>query len=426
MTQAALDAFVKDYWAEIVSALNHIPLYRNMVFSGEALDERCFHQLPFTQKQDITRGFPFNFVGGREADLGEKLESGVWEIIESSGTSADRIQIIRPANFRDHWSSKIRKYHRVYADRNEVREALLTTLNCSRAQCNLGVASYEERLFGERLALNRSKSPALWNDHECERMLAEIERFNPQVLTAHPVYLTHLDRWCEAKGVTPPKSDAVFLSYDYATERNIARAIRWSRRGVFRAYGLTEVFTIAMDCENGSLHAIGEGCLVEVIPFEESTRFGEIVVTSLRNEVMPLIRYRTGDLAQITELETACSCERSGPIIGRIEGRINELTYSTASEPVTVATLDDVVSGFHGVDLFQLEQSGDHSVVLGIITNDTFCAAQEQALREALMALYRTDRVTVNRLPEIVPTRTGKFKIVTKSTVRDVITAHRQ
>jgi len=415
MNQDVVEKFVFEHESDLLAALKRIPVYQRISFSDNHLDGNRFRELPLLNKQDVTQGFPFNFVGGRESEFSEKIEKGTWEIIESSGTSSDRIQIIRNANFREIWSPRIREYHNVYANRDSVREALLTTLNCSRAQCNLGVATYEERLFGERLVLNRSRTPALWDDAECERMLAEIERFSPQVLTAHPVYLSLIDQWCETKGIIPPKSDAVFMSYDYATRRSLARAGRWSRSGVFRSYGLTEAFTVAMDCEHGSLHAINEGCLVEILPYGNIPNVGEIVITSLRNDVMPLIRYRTGDLALIDPAQAPCPCGRSGLVIQRLEGRISELTFDSDNQSVTAGSVDAAVSECDGVEFFQLEQRGDRSVALGVVVNERFDERQRQALSGILRRLYRQSNVNVTTLPEMSPTRTGKFKIITRS-----------
>jgi phenylacetate-CoA ligase len=78
-------------------------------------------------------------------------------------------------------------------------------------------------------------------------------------------------------------------------------------------YGGMEVRVIASECPAGSLHVNEELALVEIMRRDGSPappgERGELVVTSLHNRELPLIRYRLGDVAAI--VEGPCSCGRS-------------------------------------------------------------------------------------------------------------------
>jgi phenylacetate-coenzyme A ligase PaaK-like adenylate-forming protein len=92
-------------------------------------------------------------------------------------------------------------------------------------------------------------------------------------------------------------------------------------------YGLTEsCFGLAVECAaNGGLHLRELDIFVEIVDIGGTAPVppggtGEIVITTLRHEAMPLIRYRTGDVANL--LPGPCRCgspmPRLGPIVGRL------------------------------------------------------------------------------------------------------------
>ena len=96
---------------------------------------------------------------------------------------------------------------------------------------------------------------------------------------------------------------------------------------VLDVYGSTEFKEIAWQCRKGSGYHINmESVIVEIVdeqgkavaPGEE----GEILVTSLTNRAMPLIRYATGDRGRA--LEGRCPCWRGLERLERIEGRVSD------------------------------------------------------------------------------------------------------
>jgi phenylacetate-CoA ligase len=375
-------------------------------------------KFPFTEKKDIIENFPFNFIDTDKYNFSDLLDSGDVEIVESSGTSEDRIQVFRSKSFHDHWRYLTGKGHRIYQENENLRGAILTTLNCSRTQCNLANLTFQERQMGGRLLLNRSKNPSLWTADEYKRILEEIEEYRPHILTAHPVYLMYLERWCQSEGVQRPKAEAVFLSYDYASLSHIKVAQRWSRTKVFFSYGLTEAFTVAMSCEEGTLHCIPDGCYVEIIENGKNVKpgeMGEIVITSFRNEYMPILRYRTGDLAVAGLYENTCSCGRKGMTITSLEGRLSEVTFSSGGEIISVGKLDRTVSKVDSIDLYQVEQPSHEDIFLYLVANENYNKDKEKELRYLLEELYGISNISISQVRHLKPTKTGKYRIVNRT-----------
>ncbi|MBM3269624.1 MAG: phenylacetate--CoA ligase family protein [Candidatus Sericytochromatia bacterium] len=90
-------------------------------------------------------------------------------------------------------------------------------------------------------------------------------------------------------------------------------------------YGSREVGAIAGECANGQLHVFGFNTLVEVVDMEGNPvapgQEGRVLVTTLHNVSMPLIRYEIGDTAIAGE---ACSCGNPWPTLARVTGRVTD------------------------------------------------------------------------------------------------------
>jgi len=87
-------------------------------------------------------------------------------------------------------------------------------------------------------------------------------------------------------------------------------------------YGSSEAF-LAWQCPAGSYHVNAEHVLLEIV--DEAGRpavpgeMGRVLVTTLENRLMPLVRYEIGDYA--TAEDGPCACGRTLPRIGRVVGR---------------------------------------------------------------------------------------------------------
>ncbi len=99
---------------------------------------------------------------------------------------------------------------------------------------------------------------------------------------------------------------------------------------VHQDYGLNEIGLVAARCpEGGRYHVHEEHCFVEIVDEEgcacaPGTK-GKLLVTSLTNYAMPLLRYDADDLAQA--LEGACECGRTLASFGPVHGRYRRTAF---------------------------------------------------------------------------------------------------
>ena len=99
---------------------------------------------------------------------------------------------------------------------------------------------------------------------------------------------------------------------------------------LFDIYGLTEVYGpgIGIDCEkHEGIHYFDDFLYFEVLDAEGKPvadgEWGELVITTLKKQAAPLVRYRTHDITR--KLPHSCSCGRPYPMIDRIMGRTDDM-----------------------------------------------------------------------------------------------------
>lgn len=96
----------------------------------------------------------------------------------------------------------------------------------------------------------------------------------------------------------------------------------------YNQYGLRETWCIAYECFHGQLHIAEDLIYAESIASEANIKINnknveEIVVTSLYNQTMPIIRYNTQDLGIITQ--SNCQCGEEGKILHLAGGRSGDV-----------------------------------------------------------------------------------------------------
>ena len=178
-------------------------------------------------------------------------------------------------------------------------------------------------------------------------------------LVGLPAELFHL---CRIGSDLRPRT--VLLSGDHMARPVLAGlAEAWDCR-VVTHYGLTEAgLGCAVQCRAGLGHHLRDAELLFEMVDPDSGRpvapgeLGEIVVTTLAAEAMPLLRYRTGDLGRM--LPGPCPCGGPLPLLGRVEGRRDQVIILEGG-PLTLPMLDDLVYAQPGVRGFTaaLERGG--------------------------------------------------------------------
>jgi len=141
---------------------------------------------------------------------------------------------------------------------------------------------------------------------------------------------------------------------------------------VFNCYSQWEHVCLAMECERGSIHHQMENGVLEILDNKndilDNGKLGEITATGFYNRTMPLIRYKTGDLAVKKGID--CRCGRQHDIIERLDGRVEEVVMT--SDNRYVSALNNAVKYASGMDYVQILQREKSFIDVRIVKNKSF------------------------------------------------------
>ncbi len=179
---------------------------------------------------------------------------------------------------------------------------------------------------------------------------------------------------------------------------------------VHDSYGSAEMVALVTECDRGRLHVSPEVGVVEVLRDGRPVgngEAGELVCTGLLNEAMPLIRYRTGDVA--VQGSGPCPCGRPLRTLHRIEGRVDDLLWT--SDGRAIGRLDPVFKGVENVAESQIIQEDFDRVRVRLVPATGYRDEDGRRIGSNLRERMGDIEVTIEVVPSIDRVG-GKFRAV--------------
>jgi phenylacetate-CoA ligase len=247
-------------------------------------------------------------------------------------------------------------------------------------------------------------------DEQLDWLIAE----NPEYLLSLATNVQALAERSLERGIRLPRLRQVRTFAEML--RPDARRIVHEAWGVAIAdsYSAEELGAIALQCpEHEHYHLQSESLLVEVLDDDGrpcvAGETGQLVVSTLHNFAMPLLRYANGDYA---EVGGPCACGRGLPVLKRIVGRQrNMLLRPDGGGRYWPSFASTAWRELAPVEQFQVVQTAINALELRVVCARELTAAERGALAAALQdALGFRYAVTVTRLAGIERPRGGKFE----------------
>ncbi len=258
--------------------------------------------------------------------------------------------------------------------------------------------------------------------HMTEETLGEyvrkIREFSPAFIQAYPSAATILASYMKVEKVRPFKSVKAILCGSenlYPWQRELLENAFQCR--VYSWYGHAEKAALAGECEKSCYyHIFPEYGFVELVGSDgeavvNEDEMGEIVATGFNNYAMPLIRYRTMDLA--VKSNAKCDCGRNYPLFKKVEGRLQELIVTRNGRLISMTAINMHSDVFDNVKQFQFYQEEKGKVVLNLVKRSTYTDRDDARIREELIKkLGRDMDLEIQFKDEILRTRNGKFRFL--------------
>jgi phenylacetate-CoA ligase len=250
--------------------------------------------------------------------------------------------------------------------------------------------------------------------HTAESYIAALRKFDPDLIYAYPSSLFTLAQFMKHIGsrcILPSLCGIVTSSETlYRHQREcIEQAFG---RPIFDWYGLFERVIFIGTCEFGSYHIFPDYGFTELIPTNgdsNDTQF-ELVGTGFINHVMPLIRYRTGDLVTLAK-STDCKCGRAFNRVNSILGRIDDVVIT--GDGKAVGRLDHIFKGVEHIRLAQIVQENKGEVKILVVPESNYDLNDENMMtNNAVERLGKEICLKIILVDNIPSSSNGKFKTV--------------
>ena len=291
-------------------------------FYGKKLEEAGIHEvhspedfkkLPFSEKKDLRDAYPLGLMTAPEEEI--------VRIHSSSGTTGKPVIIPYTKKDVDDWATMFARCYEMAGITKKDR--LQITPGYGLWTAGIGFQAGCEKLGAMAIPMGPGNT-----DKQIEMMIA----MESTVLCATSSYALLLAEEIEKRGLV----DQIKL------KKGVIGSERWSDKmrnkisgilgiELYDIYGLTEIYGpgIGINCKGQKhMHYWDDFIYIEIIDPKTGENlpdgeWGEIVITTLKKEGAPLIRYRTHDLSRI--IPGKCSCGSPYPRIDIIQGRTDDM-----------------------------------------------------------------------------------------------------
>jgi len=235
----------------------------------------------------------------------------------------------------------------------------------------------------------------------------------PVSVYAYPSGIEGILRVMEETGQRLPSLRLVLCGGEVVDDALRERARRLFGFDLRDNYGSTEAF-LAFECPAGSYHINAEHVWLEIV--DESGRevapgaMGKVLVTTLENYLMPLVRYEIGDYAIASR--GTCPCGRSLPLLGRVLGRQSNLFRKSDGSLVSGWQMVGIMRPVAQVKFFQVIQKSIGEVCVRYVADQPLSPENKNQIQMKIRD-YLAGNITVafERVSEIARAPSGKFVV---------------
>ena len=391
---------------QTITAAGKSPFYQKVFAEKQISAERIcslddLKKLPFTTKEDLRNNYPYGMVS---IPLKECVR-----LHSSSGTTGNPTVVFHSAKDLDEWANQVARCMYMVGIRDT--DVFQNTSGYGMFTGGLGFQYGAEKLGCLTVPAAAGNS---------KRQIKFINDFSTTCLHIIPSYATRLAEVMYAEGIDPKrdtKLHTICIGAEPHSEEQRKRIEQLLGVKAYNCFGMSEMNGpgVAFECkEQNGLHIWEDYTIVEIIdpdtlePVPDG-EVGELVLTTINREAMPLIRYRTRDLTSIIPGE--CACGRTHKRLTRFKGRSDDMLILKGVNifPIQIETI-----------LMQFKELGSNY----LITVETINGNDEMLIEVELSDLFTDDYSVLQRLTKNITHQlkdelliTPRLKLVSKGSL---------
>lgn len=400
------DLQLKKLKSVLVNAQEHVPFYREK-FKEIGFDARTlasleeFNRLNFFITKEDVRSQPEKFI----ADNCDRKKLNWHRTGGSTGTpllfptdpatdAASASAIIRSLHW---WGIELGAKHAMFW--GSPTFIVRTKLDYIKRLINMVRNSLMNRKFFLNYNLSEKNIPAIRES---------LENFKPKYVRGMPSSLYVFSKSLIEHGTELEKGKPIIVHSACEQLYDWQKSVIEKAFGcpVINTYGLSELADIAYEAPCGGLHTMDEDVLVELFPFQDDAK--EIVATQLNNMMSPLIRYRTGDIA---ENLSSCDCGLALSVLTGLKGRAHDFIVAPDGKFLHGQFFTHLVVFEQGIQKYQVTQKERNYLHIKLVVGADYDASAEQRIFNGIRQYMGNEmRVDFSYVDHIPLTPSGKHR----------------
>ena len=319
-SEMELFSFQRKHLEKLLShAYQNVPFYIKRLNSivrdcGLSIDD--FDKIPLLTKRDVREY-------GKEL-ISKDIGTRKWFYNSSGGSTGEPVRFIQDELFYKWSAASKRIYYENIIGINEpaVKKILLWG---SERDIFKGTIGFKAKMMNW-LTNTKFLNSFRMSETDMEQYVKILNSYKPDLIRAYAGSLYELCKFIEKKRIAIHRPKVIVTSAE-----KLRREMREKIESVFGTkvydfYGSREVDCIAGECNAGLLHIFTFNSYVEVLNEHNYSvkegEIGKIIITTLHNYSMPLIRYEIGDTAVLGPKK--CKCGNPLPTLKEVSGRITD------------------------------------------------------------------------------------------------------
>jgi phenylacetate-CoA ligase len=304
---------------DVMRRVGNVPFYKES-FARERISPESIRSLedlrriPFTTKEDLRQHYPLGFLAVPREQVAR--------FHGSSGTTGKPTFVGYTREDLDMWANLCARF--LYAGGLRSHHTVHIAFGYGLFTGGFGLHYGVEKVGAAILPVASGNTP---------RQVLLLTDMEADALVCTPSYALNIAEVARAQGVDPRKLNLKFAHFGGEMWTEDMRRQIESELDVyaFNNYGLSEVIGPGVSgecCKRDGMHIQEDHFIVECVdpttlePVAEG-EFGELVFTSLTKQAMPILRYRTRDIAALNQ--APCPCGRTTVRMSRVAGRTDDM-----------------------------------------------------------------------------------------------------
>lgn len=305
--------------ATVSNVYENVPMYRKRfdeigLKPSDIQTLKDLEKIPFTVKDDLRDNYPF--------DMFAVPMKKIVRVHASSGTTGKPTVVGYTKKDLDVWSDLIaRLIYQVGGSEDDV------------AQVAFGYGLFTGA-FGLHYGLEKVGAAVVpTSSGNTEKQIMLMQDFKTTLLVSTPSYALYMSEVLEEMGLTKKDIHLKIGMFGAEGHSEEMRAVLEDKFGILATenYGLSEIMGpgVSGDCIHKKGLHIQEDCFIaeiidpktgEVLPMGET---GELVITTINKEGIPVLRYRTKDITYL--IDEPCKCGRTLTRMAKVQGRSDDM-----------------------------------------------------------------------------------------------------